>query len=464
MICFALFNSTSLFAWTEPVNISNTSLTSNCPYIAIGKDNLIHVAWVDFSHDLPVRPEILYRHFDGDSWLDIINISNDQTDSWDPKIAVDTLGNPHIIWIDQGQGEGPPRLYYSFFDGDIWSSPVCLVDTFGIGFIGVAEIAIDSENVIHLLLSSYGKIYYTRYTENSWTTPVLITPVDYQSFGPVMALDPAGCLHVIYSCFTYEWEEDSVELFYTKCEDESWDIPTRVTYLVGKSYRSDISIDSYGSLYLVWEEGRYQDYQIYCSSFEGNSWMNPISLDSLVNETGYFPSIAVDHQGDIHVVWTSSPVGIYYAYYSKSSWVVYLLITGLTTFPHVIIDYSQYLHMVWVQVIDYVSNISDIFYSNKDLSGIEESNSYLIDKCTTFPNPFTTTTKIYFTLDKSCNVTITISNLAGEIIMKLDLGYMQAGSHAVTIFLDEQCVPSGVCFYQLNAGKNTATGKIVLVR
>ncbi len=79
-----------------------------------------------------------------------------------------------------------------------------------------------------------------------------------------------------------------------------------------------------------------------------------------------------------------------------------------------------------------------------------------------YPNPFNPTTTISYELPNASDVTITIFNIAGQEIARLQEGRKAAGRHAAT--WDAGVSPSGVYFYEIKAGDFIAARKMLLVR
>ena len=79
-----------------------------------------------------------------------------------------------------------------------------------------------------------------------------------------------------------------------------------------------------------------------------------------------------------------------------------------------------------------------------------------------YPNPFNPSTEIQYSLGSSAPVTLKIFNVLGEEVATLVNGPQNAGMHKVTF--DASRLPSGVYMYQLRAGANSATRKMMLVK
>jgi hypothetical protein len=89
-----------------------------------------------------------------------------------------------------------------------------------------------------------------------------------------------------------------------------------------------------------------------------------------------------------------------------------------------------------------------------------------------YPNPFNPETWIPFQLAKGSDVVISIFNLQGQMIRRLNIGHKQAGlylSKGRAAYWDGQNetgeqVASGVYFYNLDAGGFRTTKRMVIIR
>lgn len=79
-----------------------------------------------------------------------------------------------------------------------------------------------------------------------------------------------------------------------------------------------------------------------------------------------------------------------------------------------------------------------------------------------YPDPFNPTTTIRFALQDASHVELTVYNLQGRMITKLVDGMRVAGIHDVTF--DASNLASGLYFYQIQAGDNSAVGKMMLIK
>ena len=77
-----------------------------------------------------------------------------------------------------------------------------------------------------------------------------------------------------------------------------------------------------------------------------------------------------------------------------------------------------------------------------------------------FPDPFTSTTSISYTLPRAEIVELTLFDITGRLIKTLVNKVQQAGTH--TINWNASSEQAGVYFYKIKAGNFTAVKKCVL--
>jgi flagellar hook assembly protein FlgD len=83
-----------------------------------------------------------------------------------------------------------------------------------------------------------------------------------------------------------------------------------------------------------------------------------------------------------------------------------------------------------------------------------------------YPNPFNPATNISFALPENSKVSLKIYNIAGQLVWSHEK-YYEAGTHTITwdgTNLNGESVGSGVYFYRLVAGANSATKKMVMTK
>jgi hypothetical protein len=84
-----------------------------------------------------------------------------------------------------------------------------------------------------------------------------------------------------------------------------------------------------------------------------------------------------------------------------------------------------------------------------------------------YPNPFNSSTRIGYSLNKECNVTLDIFNVKGQLVKTLFRGFANKGGLTTTWNgkdnLGNDC-SSGIYFYKLNTGDKTLVKKMMLMK
>jgi hypothetical protein len=79
-----------------------------------------------------------------------------------------------------------------------------------------------------------------------------------------------------------------------------------------------------------------------------------------------------------------------------------------------------------------------------------------------YPNPFNPSTVISYSLAKAGNVTLKVYNMLGQEVVTLVNGYQAAKSYDVNF--NASSLSSGIYLYELRAGSNVVTRKMVLMK
>ena len=150
-----------------------------------------------------------------------------------------------------------------------------------------------------------------------------------------------------------------------QADEGNWSDPVEIAHGSGSPDLLRAATDRAGHVHLAWLE-RYPGWSIgwiHYALWDGTSWSGPARLSTFISEPAWWPSIAVDEQGRIHVVYTgqTSPLEgekenrIHYvradaggAPWMAASWTLPRVI-GATggTYNHVAADAQGNVHVVW---------------------------------------------------------------------------------------------------------------------
>ncbi len=123
---------------------------------------------------------------------------------------------------------------------------------------------------------------------------------------------------------------------------------------------------------------------------------------------------------------------------------------------------SQYTSWAAQEASEHATILSEL---TNGVTAVKQQTSAIpgkFDLAQNYPNPFNPTTTIDYSVPQTGAVSLKVYNLLGQEIATLFSGVQQAGNHAAVF--DGSRLASGVYFYKLQAGSNTMTKKLVLLK
>ncbi|RME86813.1 MAG: hypothetical protein D6785_02765 [Planctomycetota bacterium] len=305
--------------WLREQQVPSANVDGTVSLVADVKGNL-HAFWEEGTGN----QEVMYSRFNGASWSSPVNLSNDPSLTWGHKTAIDKNGNLHVVWVRSGE------IYYTrsidgelTWDGDLntpGNQPL-QISVPPANSSGQPAIALDSSGNPHVVWRQSGKIMYSSFNGTSWSTPIDISNGSTVGWNPHIAVQENNQIYVV-------WQNDNTgntEIYFNKFNGTSWTGVQNISSTSAASYGPQIALDPSGALYVVWQEGNsgYNSEIYYASSKDGGSnWSSPLNLSNNPGDS-FSPQIRVNSQGEIYIIWndkTSGPEEIYYAELSHGSW------------------------------------------------------------------------------------------------------------------------------------------------
>jgi hypothetical protein len=240
-----------------------------------------------------------------------------------PSLAVASDGTVYAAWEDLRNGNWDIYITKSIDDGDSWVAPDVPLSS-GPGNQTYPSIVVDSQGTIHAVWQDDRNgdkdIYYANSTDFglTWSPSNIRVSTDTISVGspnrsqevPKIAVDSADVLYVVWQ--DARWNDN--DIYFAKSTDSgaTWTDPNRrVNRDPAPSPDQNnpaIAVDVSGNLFVVWDEDDGTENDIYFSKSVngGDDWSDPhimVNTDA-ENENQEKPTIDVDSEGNIYVAWT----------------------------------------------------------------------------------------------------------------------------------------------------------------
>ncbi len=148
-----------------------------------------------------------------------------------------------------------------------------------------------------------------------WTQEVLLTTEAYG--GISMQADQQGNLYIIENKFDQALRP-SVYLYKYDPDGEPLIQDRRLTFSLD-ALQPDAALDRDGNIYLAWRDSRDGTTEIYYKKLDNNGQplINDIRVTPLGGLNSLAPSIALDTNNDVHIVWHDDRDGNWEIYYTK---------------------------------------------------------------------------------------------------------------------------------------------------
>ncbi len=316
------------------------------PDITVDKLGNFHVVWHDETNysSSGLDTDVVYRLWNSTTgtWHPVEVVSTEQTDdSGIPTIAVEEDGDVHVAWNDwtNYSGAGTDRdVFYKWRDSGLGTwNPTVVVSNASADSSKVPDIAVDTDGNVHVVWydqSDYNgsgtddDVFYRRLnaTTDTWTeTQVLST---FWGENPSIGVDPMGNAHVVWK----EYLGGKYEVVY-RCwniSTDQWSTAEIIsTDSSGEPWYPEIAVDPGGHLHVAWTEPSTADnsgpdedlfYKRWNTTTRNWTSIEVVSKES--NWSSYTHGIAADSKGNAHFAWveTLAPdAGIYYSHWNATT-------------------------------------------------------------------------------------------------------------------------------------------------
>lgn len=284
-------------SWSQRTRIFNTTMNSQWPQLAKDSTGRIHMTWMEGT--ARANREIHYAYYQNGKWSGMQKVYASAWNSTWPRIGVDHLNRPHIIWThDLGSQRGDNDIFHRWKDGN-WAGPLDVSRSKGTISIH-SNFYVRGSGKYALWMDGHEmnwNLHFSQNTTGQWETPVHINP-KIQGYWPGICADSYGNVHVLFSSLLQN-------VYYMNRINGEWSDWRVVSNGFHQRNFVYIDVDENDVLHGVWrqrETGAHpRDNIFYASATSFGIWTKPEKVsDGTFCKT---PVIKPDNDGHVHIVW-----------------------------------------------------------------------------------------------------------------------------------------------------------------
>jgi hypothetical protein len=252
-------------------------------------------------------------------------------------------GQMFRIWEFGQPGITCERFFQVSLDhGANWSDPLPFLPDM-VGCAHNIETLIRVPDTLLLMLVVQGNVFFTAWDGDRWSDPIIQTELSGFIDPETYDLVELNCykLHIttssriiIIGCdngsgkdiwATGRTIEDIGEWF---PEESNWKTSPGLISTGNTLSSPLVFVDSSGKSYAIWTEAEYEPVQgttsntqkqLFFASWDGERWSTPTRFNHIPNTWGDYPTVAIERDGRVHLVWQVNPIGtLYYSWTSTN--------------------------------------------------------------------------------------------------------------------------------------------------
>jgi len=227
------------------------------------------------------------RQNDDEEWSEPVNLSNSSNNSIAPQVAIDYQDRLHVIWEEDGEGNG--RTMYTMKEpNEDWTDPVYITGEYNLS----PQIGIDEYGTIHVAGDGF-RLQYLQNIDGVWMP--MENPDTISILNPNMVVSENG------DVFIAAESGDMIELVTRYKETGQWKREF-ITDSYAYPWVGSVAVDPSGTVYVAWTV-KYTDQIKIRMKYPDGTWSE---IDSIPDMEGdpWRSQIVVDEEGH-HVVWNA---------------------------------------------------------------------------------------------------------------------------------------------------------------
>ncbi len=321
------------------------------PDIALDDNGIIHTVWYSSRY---YREDIIYRNYSiaDENWSNITIISEGVKNKYSqyPIIKLDSRNRIHVIWRERGTQN---YLKYRYYNGSYWGDVKTVVQLNKTTF--AHDLVVDKDENIHFVWNNKNKtqnyeLFFRSYSliNDKWTNIQQITNSSRASLSPNLAIDASNNMHLVWVQGTTN--STYPEIQYKKILDNNWTLNSSI--IVSNpddiiSQRPSITLDENDILHIVWEDSTYPYYNIYYRNINSGNLSEIKKINS--SNDGFHPSVYSDRYNNQYITWYESEKILFIYFVEGKGWSDNFIISDqelVLFFPQIVIDTNQFF-IIW---------------------------------------------------------------------------------------------------------------------
>ncbi len=299
-LCFFVAVQATPNGWGEDTQLTFTSQNSRNPSAYSESDGVLHYVWVE---DVNGLSQIVYGKRDGDQTpVSSLIISDNSGNDTLPEIVVDTDGNAHVVWMNQGGSGIKYRKINSIGQID---GPVITIISGQTALY--PSLDIDSNNNLHLAWQGSNNGYQIYYIKLDSFVNTILGPIQLtssttgQSQWPDLKVNVAGEPNLVWTYF------NDTSLIYTRLSTDGDVLVQTGVGLTGSFYNfrdPQIVIDNNAIVHIAYDH--FHDsgpgQQFHSTSYKRVTQSGSVLIDFQNLNSGMLPNIVVDSLLNAYIV------------------------------------------------------------------------------------------------------------------------------------------------------------------
>lgn len=449
------------FTWDEPVNVTHVVHQERCndPSICVDKNGGIHIVYW-YNYNLGTK-YLMYSHYDGIEWIKPDTLYKKEAYSvYSPIIKLNSKSKVFVCFTVIHNEFS--RTFYTTKKDTGWVKPIQISED-NLGSSTQYDFLIDSNDNINVFFST-GEIYRKFFNGETWSNSERISIIQGTAYFLSSAVDSNNRLHIVYTLQSDE------RLYYLKFNDLIWTTPVSIS--TNSAYESSLITDGSNNVHVTWRHG----HEIYYTNNIDGIWSTPVNVSNL-KAISVKPKIQIVNDNPIiffHTEYdTIDTKNKHYAVWENNKWQVKKLTTDSVSFLNFdfTLDAEDNPHLALIRPMNPQSwNVYHV--KGQIITSLMPANHMDMnpnEKIIQYPNPFNQSATIKFVLSNRKSLKIKIFNINGKEVCNLvNNKIYNPGEYSVTWkgttdFGKE--VSSGIYILAVFFdNKLTSTNKLLLIR